>query len=423
MSAVGPGAAVFDANGDGLQDIYIPNGNWLLGPQKDQFYAGDDRPRNALYIQQKDGKFVDEAKARGVDHDAWAFGACAADLDNDGDQDLIVTNLSYELSLHQRRVPASSPTSPKEAGIAGKQGGLVHRHRVSRDYDKRRPVSTSTSPELRGPLQVDEGRHKDIQAQAGHRARSSTPPTCVWQGLEVYCGPRWVSPGSRTTSVPQQGRQVERKLRFEDVTKKTGHLASRRADAVPLYGFQVLFTDLNRGRVARHLHRERLGAVVLFRKRTRARSSPRSRAASTTIAVGETGRRHGRHGRRLSADINNDGWPDRPQDELFALQTNNLYVCRAPTRTRAGKWILTFHDYSVHALRYQAGGLSGPRLGGAGLRLRQLDGRPRHLLRQRARLPGGRPRRRRRQAGNELRPAKTRCCAMTRKTGACASRR
>ena len=77
MQPVGAGVLVFDYNGDGLDDAYLTDS---LGP-------------NALFRNNGDGTFTDVAGQAGVaDPEGHSNGGCAADYDNDGDQDLYVTN-------------------------------------------------------------------------------------------------------------------------------------------------------------------------------------------------------------------------------------------------------------------------------------------------------------------------------------------
>ena len=75
---VGAGALVLDFNDDGFQDIYLTNND---GP-------------NALYRNNGDGTFTDVALQAGVDDPGGgeSNGGCAADYDNDGDQDLFVSH-------------------------------------------------------------------------------------------------------------------------------------------------------------------------------------------------------------------------------------------------------------------------------------------------------------------------------------------
>ena len=84
---LGAGVVVFDYNGDGLQDIYVPSTPDLAG------LAPDTEGENALFRNNGDGTFTDVAEAAGVaDAEAKGNGGCAADYDNDGDQDLFVAN-------------------------------------------------------------------------------------------------------------------------------------------------------------------------------------------------------------------------------------------------------------------------------------------------------------------------------------------
>lgn len=75
--AQGGGVVVFDYNGDRLDDLYV----------------SDSRGPNALFHNNGDGTFTDVAAVAGVDDPfGRGNGGCAADYDNDGDQDLYATN-------------------------------------------------------------------------------------------------------------------------------------------------------------------------------------------------------------------------------------------------------------------------------------------------------------------------------------------
>jgi hypothetical protein len=69
------GLAVGDVNGDGLDDLYVCDSGGLP---------------NRLYIQQPDGTAHDVSAEAGVDFLDDSTGALLIDLDNDGDQDLVV---------------------------------------------------------------------------------------------------------------------------------------------------------------------------------------------------------------------------------------------------------------------------------------------------------------------------------------------
>jgi hypothetical protein len=69
-----------DVNGDNYQDLYVVNGRYPVGEP------------NRLYLNDGDGTFREVARAAGVADNNWGLGAAFADIDNDGDLDLFVSN-------------------------------------------------------------------------------------------------------------------------------------------------------------------------------------------------------------------------------------------------------------------------------------------------------------------------------------------
>jgi hypothetical protein len=83
------GVRVLDANGDGWLDLYVAN---------------DGRP-NRLWLNQRDGSFRDVARDAGVALEqagtpAGSRGVLVGDVDNDGDDDLLVARLTGEAVLY-----------------------------------------------------------------------------------------------------------------------------------------------------------------------------------------------------------------------------------------------------------------------------------------------------------------------------------
>lgn len=69
-----------DVNGDNFQDLYVVNGRYPVGEP------------NRLYLNKGDGTFRDVSREAGVADPNWGLGAAFADIDNDGDLDLFVSN-------------------------------------------------------------------------------------------------------------------------------------------------------------------------------------------------------------------------------------------------------------------------------------------------------------------------------------------
>lgn len=85
LEIMGAGVAVFDFDGDGRLDIYFVNGNRILEPPSPEI-------RNALYRNEGDGTFADVTERAGAGDPSYGQGCCVGDYDDDGDQDLYVTN-------------------------------------------------------------------------------------------------------------------------------------------------------------------------------------------------------------------------------------------------------------------------------------------------------------------------------------------
>src|SRR3954451_5711264 len=94
LESTGTGAAIFDYNGDGANDIFIANGTTLSpsgAPPYSQLYRNDGK-----------GHFTDVAQQAGLTRSGWAQAACVGDFDNDGHPDLFVTYYGWN-SLYRNQ--------------------------------------------------------------------------------------------------------------------------------------------------------------------------------------------------------------------------------------------------------------------------------------------------------------------------------
>ncbi len=111
MEAMSTGLATFDYDGDGLIDIYFPNGAPLPGTKVDK------PPRHALYKNLGGFKFRDVTDEAGLHCTAYGLGVTAGDYDNDGNQDLYLNNFGPNV-LFRNNGDGTFTDVTKKAGVA-----------------------------------------------------------------------------------------------------------------------------------------------------------------------------------------------------------------------------------------------------------------------------------------------------------------
>ena len=96
------GAALIDYDGDGWPDIFLVNGAKLHSGQKDNEPLDKSAPEywNRLYHNNHDGTFTDVTEKAGVRGSGYSMGAAVGDFDNDGFDDLLVTNYGSAVLYH-----------------------------------------------------------------------------------------------------------------------------------------------------------------------------------------------------------------------------------------------------------------------------------------------------------------------------------
>lgn len=159
LEPTGAGAAFFDYDNDGDLDIYFVNGANLPGA------TSATPPRNALYRNNSDGTFTDVTDIAGVGDTKYGFGCCVGDYDDDGYQDLYITNFEANVLYHNN----GDGTFSDVTGIAGVGDERWGSNCAFADYDNDGDLDLFVSNYVVFDLNKN--------------------PKCSSRGIRVYCGP------------------------------------------------------------------------------------------------------------------------------------------------------------------------------------------------------------------------------------------
>src|SRR5579859_7051551 len=102
LEGTGAGCVWFDYNNDGLPDLYVVNGR----PLEDAMHPYPLKekpaipPHNHLYRNDGNGRFTDVTAKAGLNPDMYSVAVAAADYDNDGFVDLLVTGYGRAILYH-----------------------------------------------------------------------------------------------------------------------------------------------------------------------------------------------------------------------------------------------------------------------------------------------------------------------------------
>jgi hypothetical protein len=108
--SMGPGVAVLDYDNDGWMDLYFVNS----GPC--DFFRPSQPLRNALYRNNRNGTFSDVTEKAGVAGRGFGLGAFAADYNQDGFTDLLVTSYGRPI-LYRNNGDGTFSDVTRQAGL------------------------------------------------------------------------------------------------------------------------------------------------------------------------------------------------------------------------------------------------------------------------------------------------------------------
>jgi enediyne biosynthesis protein E4 len=118
LESTGAGCVWFDYNNDGKPDLFVANGR----PMGKDMHPYPLRsvpavmPHNHLYRNDGNGKFTDVTEQAGVGGDGFSFAAIAADFDNDGLTDLLVTSYG-NVTLYRNKGDGTFEDVTVKAGL------------------------------------------------------------------------------------------------------------------------------------------------------------------------------------------------------------------------------------------------------------------------------------------------------------------
>lgn len=211
LETTGNGVALFDADGDGLIDVFLPNGTTLDG--------GGNAPATAhLYRNLGGMRFEDVTQSAGLASTGWGQGACVGDYDSDGARDLFVTHYGHSV-LYRNNGDGTFRDATVAAGL--------------RADDVRWDVGCTF-------IDYDRDGRLDLMVTnylAFDRETTPLPGAssfCQWKGAPVICGPRGL-PFAKHFLFHNEGNG-----RFADVSRASG--IDSGGDC---YGFGVVASDFD----------------------------------------------------------------------------------------------------------------------------------------------------------------------------------
>ncbi len=219
--ANGAGVAVLDYDQDGWMDLLVLSGAAMEDLR--QIVAAGTPARSQrrifLYRNRQGLRFQDVTAGSGLKAPYWSTGANAADYDNDGDVDILITGIGVDL-LFRNEGDGTFTEVGAEAGLS--RAPAWHTGSSFGDID------------ADGDLDLYVAGYLDLDALP----ISGEPPVCKYRGLDVFCGPMYLAPGADIL-YRNDGDGA-----FTDISGGAGVTAGK-----PGYGFTAVIEDFNQDRL------------------------------------------------------------------------------------------------------------------------------------------------------------------------------
>ena len=163
LETVASGGGFIDFDGDGDLDIYLLNGAAIPG------FVPVQPVSSVLYRNDGNGSFTDVTDQAGVGNvGGYGMGMAVADYDNDGDDDLFVTNYGANI-LYRNEGGGVFDNVTAQAGLSVPRSPLFSTSAVFLDYDR--------------------DGHLDLYVCVYVEFNFDTNRRCSRDGIQSYCGP------------------------------------------------------------------------------------------------------------------------------------------------------------------------------------------------------------------------------------------